>query len=127
MALRRDRGVFARIYAIVRMIPRGQVATYGQIASIIGDPQAARTVGWALSGLSEEAHVPWHRVINAQGRISPRRYPGAIEEQRTLLEQEGVVWDRHGHIDLEAYQWEGLDWPTIEALHRAWQKEPPGP
>jgi len=109
------------------MIPYGQVATYGQIASIVGDPQAARTVGWALSGLPEGTQVPWHRVINAQGQISPRRYPGAIEEQRSLLEQEGIVLDRHGRVDLETHQWEGLDSPAIEALHAAWKKEPPGP
>jgi methylated-DNA-protein-cysteine methyltransferase-like protein len=123
----RDRGVFARIYAVVRMIPRGQVATYGQIASIVADPQAARTVGWALSSLSAEAQVPWHRVINAQGRISPRRHPGATDEQRLLLEHEGIILDRHGRIDLETYQWEGLDWPEIDALHQAWEKKPPGP
>jgi len=127
MVHRRDRGIFARIYAVVRMIPHGQVATYGQIASIVADPQAARTVGWALSGLSEDARVPWHRVINARGRISLRQHPGAAEEQRVLLEHEGIVLDRHGRIDLETYQWEGLDWPAIEALHTAWEKEPPGP
>jgi methylated-DNA-protein-cysteine methyltransferase-like protein len=123
---RRASGFFARVYALVRMIPRGKVVTYGQIASIIGDPQAARTVGWALSGLPEGTQVPWHRVINAQGRISLRPHSGATE-QRFLLEQEGIVLDRQGRIDLETYQWEGLDWPAIEVLHRAWEKEPPEP
>ncbi len=119
-------GFFARVYHVVRLIPCGQVATYGQVASIVGDPQAARTVGWALSSLPEGEHVPWHRVINAQGRISPRRCAGAVPEQRVLLEREGVVFDAGGAIDLEHYQWEGLDWPEIEALQGAWAREPPG-
>lgn len=117
---------FTRVYHVVRLIPRGKVATYGQVASIIADPQAARTVGWALNKLPEGKAVPWHRVINAQGRISPRRYAGAISEQRQLLEREGVVFGADGAVDLEQYQWEGLDWPDIEELERGWATEPPG-
>jgi methylated-DNA-protein-cysteine methyltransferase-like protein len=117
---------FARVYHVVGLIPHGQVATYGQVASIIGDPHAARTVGWALNKLPEGKGVPWHRVINAQGRISPRRYAGAVSEQRQLLEHEGIVFDAEGTVDLERYQWEGLDWPDIEELERGWAAEPPG-
>jgi methylated-DNA-protein-cysteine methyltransferase-like protein len=107
-------------------VPYGQVATYGQVASIVGDSQAARTVGWALNGLPQGQRVPWHRVINAQGRISARRHASAAQDQRVLLEREGVVFDGQGCVDLERYQWDGLDWPEIEALHRAWENRPPG-
>jgi len=128
VARRHQRGpsFFARVYEVVRLIPYGQVATYGQVASIVDDPQAARTVGWALNGLPEGEHVPWHRVINAQGRISTRRHASAGQDQCLLLEREGVVFDEQGRVKLELCQWQGLDWPEIEALHRAWEKRPPG-
>jgi methylated-DNA-protein-cysteine methyltransferase-like protein len=102
------------------------VATYGQIASIVGDRHAARTVGWALNKVPDSEHVPWHRVINAQGRISPRGHRAAVSEQRRLLETEGVLFEPGGSIDLERYQWEGLDWPEVERLHAAWAEMPPG-
>jgi methylated-DNA-protein-cysteine methyltransferase-like protein len=107
------------------MIPRGQVATYGQIAAIVSDRRAARTVGWALHALQDDTEVPWHRVINAQGRISTpyREQDAAI--QRLLLEREGVVFDDEGRVDMDVYQWEGLDWPEIEALRRLWNAEHP--
>lgn len=125
---------FERVYEIVRMIPPSQVATYGQIAAIVSHRGAARTVGWALHGLPEGSDVPWQRVINAQGQISLGRKaltPGpspvqttgeesASARQRALLEQEGVVFDAQGKVDLERYQWPGLDWPEIEALRTQW-------
>lgn len=93
------------VYRVVCRIPAGQVATYGQIAALSGMPRAARQVGWALSALREEDDVPWHRVINAQGEISPRGGPEIVDLQRALLASEGVEFNARGRIDLECYAW----------------------
>jgi methylated-DNA-protein-cysteine methyltransferase related protein len=113
---------FAHVYQVVEMIPFGQVATYGQIARIVSHKGAARTVGWALNALPEATNVPWHRVINARGEISQRDREGDAADQRELLEREGVRFS-DGRTDLPVYQWEGLEWPEIEALHHTWEKE----
>jgi methylated-DNA-protein-cysteine methyltransferase-like protein len=94
---------YADIYAIVRRIPRGRVATYGLVARLAGIPRHARRVGYALAALREDG-VPWHRVVNAKGEISLRS-TAAYGEQRGLLEGEGVVFDAGGHIDLARFQW----------------------
>jgi methylated-DNA-protein-cysteine methyltransferase-like protein len=96
-----------RIYAMVAEIPPGRVATYGQVAELAGLPGRARLVGFALSRLPEDSAVPWHRVVNARGEVSDRRAPSEEKEQRLLLEEEGVVFDRHGRIPLAVYCWEG--------------------
>lgn len=93
-----------RIYALVREIPHGRVATYGQIAHLAGFPRHARQVGYAMAALTGEAAVPWHRVVNAQGEISPRA-GGAETDQRARLEAEGVAFDAAGRIDLRRWQW----------------------
>jgi len=93
---------FENVYHVVTMIRPGRVATYGQIATYLGNPRAARTVGWALRALPEGSSVPWHRVINSQGRIST-----STTLQRVLLEEEGVKFDERGCIDLNRYLWEG--------------------
>ena len=103
------------------MIPRGQVATYGQIAAIVSHRGAARTVGWALHGLVEGTDVPWHRVINARGQISLD--PGT--HQISLLQEEGVDVNTQGRVDLKRFQWPGLDWPEVEALRRSWRTSQP--
>jgi methylated-DNA-protein-cysteine methyltransferase-like protein len=95
---------FEGIYAVVMRIPKGRVATYGQVARIAGLPRRDRLVGYALSAL-ERGRVPWHRVVNAQGRISGRGEPLFEDEQRGLLEREGVVFTRSGRIPLKRYQW----------------------
>jgi methylated-DNA-protein-cysteine methyltransferase-like protein len=84
-------GFFARVYQAVRAIPRGRVATYGQIASLLGTPRGARAVGWALRALDAALarRVPWHRVVGAGGRISYRSGPGP-QLQRQRLRAEGV-------------------------------------
>lgn len=91
---------FARVYALVREIPRGRVATYGQVAALLGVPRGARAVGWALRALpaAQAARVPWHRVVGAGGRISPRAGPGP-QVQRRRLRKEGVRF-RGAGVDL---------------------------
>lgn len=97
---------YERIYATVRRIPEGRVATYGQIAALAGIPRQARQVGYALAALkADDGNVPWHRVINAKGGISLRSAPGYDDLQRVLLRGEGVVFDAHGRIALRKYQW----------------------
>jgi len=94
-----------RIYSVVRRIPRGRVATYGQVARLAGLPGHARQVGYALAALTESNDVPWHRVLNAEGRVSPRKEPGWDAVQRQLLTREGVDFDAAGRASLERYQW----------------------
>ncbi|MEX2205859.1 MAG: MGMT family protein [Myxococcota bacterium] len=99
---------YERIWSVVRRIPRGRVATYGQIARIAGLPRQARMVGYALHALPDEiaASVPWQRVINAQGRISLRAFAGSEAVQRKRLEREGVKFDARARVDLERFGWQ---------------------
>ena len=96
---------YRRIYAVVRRVRRGRVATYGHVARLAGLPQGARQVGYALHALREGAPIPWQRVVNARGEISPRSEPGPEALQRILLEREGVVFDARGRIDLRRFGW----------------------
>ncbi len=90
-----------RIYAAVRRIPSGRVATYGSVAAKAGLPGHARQVGYALAALEDGTDVPWHRVINARREISPRSGDRTVERlQRALLEAEGVVFDACGRVDV---------------------------
>lgn len=98
-------GSYRRIYAQVRRIPRGRVATYGQIARLAGLGGHARQVGYALAALSDAQSVPWHRVVNAQGEISARVESHGELRQRTLLERERVIFDAKGRIPLRRFQW----------------------
>ncbi|MFZ2489790.1 MAG: methylated-DNA--[protein]-cysteine S-methyltransferase [Anaerolineae bacterium] len=109
---------FAQVYAVVRHIPRGQVASYGQIAALLGHPRAARTVGWALAALREQevSDVPWQRVINAQGRVSIRNMEHAPEEQALLLEAEGIEFGPHDKVDWQRFGWAGLDPAELAAV-----------
>jgi methylated-DNA-protein-cysteine methyltransferase-like protein len=93
------------VYAIVRRIPRGRVATYGQIAALAGFPGHARQVGYALHALPQDTTVPWHRVVNARGSISLRRSGGYAVEQRLRLEREGISFDVSGRLPLERLRW----------------------
>ncbi len=96
---------YASIQAVVRRIPRGRVATYGQIAELAGLDGHARQVGYALHNLPERSNVPWHRVVNARGEISPRSAGDSHELQRMLLEGEGVEFDLRGCINLKQFRW----------------------
>jgi methylated-DNA-protein-cysteine methyltransferase-like protein len=93
------------IVAVVRRIPRGRVATYGQIASLAKLVRQPRLVGYALHALPSSTTVPWHRVINARGMVSIRSDGAASLSQRFLLEREGVQFDGRGRVSLERYQW----------------------
>lgn len=96
---------YARIWSIVQRIPHGRVATYGQIATLAGLDGHARQVGYALHNLPARSDVPWHRVINARGEISPRSSGDSHELQRLLLEAEGVEISLDGRVDLRKYRW----------------------
>jgi methylated-DNA-protein-cysteine methyltransferase-like protein len=96
---------YRRIWAVVRRIPRGRVATYGQVATLAGIPRHARMVGYALHALPEGSTVPWHRVINAAGAVSLRGEPGYDRLQRALLEGEGIRFDVEGRVALARYRW----------------------
>jgi methylated-DNA-protein-cysteine methyltransferase-like protein len=100
----RASSTYDRIYAVVRRVPRGRVATYGQIARLVGLPGHARQVGYALHALRASTTVPWQRVVNAAGEISLRRSGGALS-QRLLLEREGVAFDARGRISLSRFAW----------------------
>ncbi len=96
-------GFHAKVYALVRKVPRGRVTTYGQIATLLGSPRVARQVGWAMAACDER--VPWHRVINAKGGISSRGDVLRAQEQRERLEAEGVRFREDGTVDLARYLW----------------------
>ena len=96
---------YTRIYAVVRRIPRGRVATYGQVAALAGLEGHARQVGYAMHALPTGTTAPWHRVINARGEISRRSQFGGEIGQRLLLEAEGVGFDWRGRVRLSRFQW----------------------
>ncbi len=103
-------GFFQAVYALVRRVPPGRVTSYGTISRLLtGRSGAARTVGWALHGLPEDIvdEVPWWRVINAQGRISTSCQTHSAAEQRARLEDEGIVVDPNGRVDLDRFGWWG--------------------
>ena len=101
---------YDRIYAVVRKIPRGRVATYGQVATAAGLRGHARQVGYALNALRSARSIPWHRVINAKGEISARSIPGSEKVQRTRLEREDVVFDDRGRVSLQRFRWKHGEW-----------------
>ncbi len=96
---------YEKIYAVARRIPKGRVATYGQVAILAGLPGHARQVGYALNALPDGSDVPWHRVINAQGGISARSQPDYETIQRGLLEEEGVEFNLLGRVSFARYGW----------------------
>jgi methylated-DNA-protein-cysteine methyltransferase-like protein len=96
----------ATICAVIRRIPKGWVATYGQVAALAGLPRRARLVGHVLQHLDPASDIPWHRVVNAKGEVSYSlsRNGGDVLQQR-LLEKEGVQFDGKGRFDLERFRW----------------------
>lgn len=98
---------YEKIYAVVKRIPRGRVASYGQVAALAGMERQARLVGYALHSLPEHLHgkVPWQRVINAKGYVSLRDPLGAADLQRQLLEREGIEFDPNDCIEMDKFRW----------------------
>src|ERR1700748_680941 len=96
----------AAICAVVRRIPKGWVATYGQVAAMAGLPRRARLVGHVLQPLDPKTRVPWHRVVNAKGEVSySASRNGGDARQRRLLEKEGIAFDANGRFELERFRW----------------------
>ena len=100
---------YERIYAVIKRIPKGRVATYGQVARLAGLANHARQVGYALSALPErlDRQIAWHRVVNANGEISARSEPHFEMIQRRRLEKEGVRFDANRRIPMGRFQWKG--------------------
>ena len=111
----RDAPIYERIHAVASQIPRGRVATYGQIASIVGEC-SARMVGYAMAALPPDTTVPWQRVINRLGKISPRSTGTGSARQRQLLEAEGVRFDGQGRVDFDEVGWPGPVWEWLETV-----------
>jgi methylated-DNA-protein-cysteine methyltransferase-like protein len=111
-------GFRARVYERVRLVPTGQVSTYGDVATSLGSPNVARHVGWALAALDDDS-VPWHRVINSRGTISFKGDSPRAVAQRARLEAEGVVFDLRGRVQLQALRFDFTDVLTDEA--DAWE------
>ena len=108
--------LYQRIYDAAEQVPYGMVATYGDIATIVGGGCEARTVGYALNELPKErAGVPWQRIINREGGISTRGLT-----QRQILEQEGVEFDARGHVIMARFHWAGPspEWAAAYGFHR---------
>ena len=95
-------GFAQRVFKLIAQVPEGQVVTYGLIARALGEPQGARMVGWAMHQCP--AGLPWHRILNSQGRVSLSGEGGALQQR--LLEDEGVQFDERGRVDLARYLWD---------------------
>ncbi len=98
-----DKGFNERVYDAVCAIPKGRVSTYGRIAERCGSPRASRAVGMALHRNPAPGVIPCHRVVNREGRLAPGFAFGGIDEQRLLLEDEGVEVSADGYVDLAKY------------------------
>lgn len=115
MQQQHDYALYERIYLVVQEIPAGSVATYGDVAAIVGGGCDGRTVGFALGELGERsATVPWQRVVNREGSISTRGL-----RQRELLEQEGVAFDARDRIVFARHRWDGpnAEWAATHGFH----------
>ncbi|HML41279.1 MAG TPA: MGMT family protein [Bellilinea sp.] len=112
--IRLDSSYTARIHAMVRQIPYGRVASYGQIARIVGGGVQARQVGYALAGLKTGTDIPWQRVINSKGQISLPGIGGAMQKQ--LLLEEGIEFDERDRVDMQRFGWAGPGEPIQNSL-----------
>lgn len=95
-----------KVISTIKKIPKGKVATYSQIAKLAGNPQGTRGVVWILHSQSSSQDLPWHRVINAKGKISFPEMSSQELRQKTLLIKEGIEFKQGGIIDLKVYQWQ---------------------
>ncbi len=99
----KNKGFFDEVYKIVAMVPEGSVITYGMIADILGNPRASRIVGYAMNGAPEELHLPCHRVVNKEGRMSPGNIFGGEDKQRQMLKAEGISFMENGCINMKKH------------------------
>ena len=110
MSVMTDKAFIEAVQYVVEQVPLGKVATYGQIARLVGYPNHARHVGKALANLSNDSEVPWHRIVNSKGEVSARSQwsanAGREIEQRYMLEYEGIEFGPHGRIYLKIFLWE---------------------
>ena len=100
---RNDMNTYNRIYEVVKSIPAGKVATYGQVAILVGNANLARTVGNALHANPDNSIIPCHRVVNCKGEVAEFYAFGGPDEQRRLLKAEGIIFKENGKIDLKKY------------------------
>jgi len=107
-----DKSTFEQIYEVVKQIPKGNVATYGQVAALAGNRRWARVVGYALHANPDPEHIPCHRVVNRMGEVSRAFAFGGENRQIQLLEAEGVEFV-DGKVDLERFQWKKV---TLEMM-----------
>ncbi len=103
--MNKNTNFFERVYDIVSRIPEGRVATYGQIALMLGNPYASRIVGYAMHSAPPERNLPCHRVVNREGRMAPGNIFGGEKVQRTRLEKEGITFLDNGCIDMDKHLW----------------------
>ena len=109
-----EKSTFDLIYDIVRQIPKGTVATYGQVAALAGNKRWSRVVGYALHGNPDPEHIPCHRVVNRLGEVSKAFAFGGENRQVDLLMQEGVGF-KDGKVDLQKYGWKRMTLEMMEA------------
>jgi len=109
-----------RVIQLIQNIPEGKVSTYGQIADLAGRPKAARRVSWLLNSSSDKYQLPWHRVINSQGKISERP-GGGQQRQKKRLAEEGIKVSRQYEVDLKKYLWtpETINWEEMDIPEEA--------
>jgi methylated-DNA-protein-cysteine methyltransferase-like protein len=118
----KSKNFYEQVYAVVRQIPRGKVTSYGRIADMLGAPNAARAVGYALRALKDKkdnqgySDIPWQRVINSKGRISIVNREFGAQMQADLLRKEGVAVSEELRINLDKYLWEGLQWYELDEI-----------
>lgn len=105
---------FERVYAVVRQIPYGKVASYGQIARMAGNPNWSRVVGYALHSNPDPEGIPCFRVVNREGRVSPAFVFGGENQQIRLLAAEGVTFLEEGMVDMKRHRWDGLSFQPID-------------
>jgi methylated-DNA-protein-cysteine methyltransferase-like protein len=119
-----QRNFYEQVYAVVRRVPPGKVTSYGRVAQMLGRPNAARAVGYALSALKGKPEddttgdVPWQRVVNSQGRISIKNREHSARQQAELLRSEGVEVSEDLKIDFDRFLWEGLHWVEVDDILR---------
>ena len=119
---KKSKNFYEQVYAVARQIPREKVTSYGRIADMLGAPNAARAVGYALRALKDKkdgqgyGDIPWQRVINSKGRISIVNREFGAQMQADLLRKEGVAVSEELRINLDKYLWEGLQWYELDEI-----------